>query len=245
VTGEKKLHAIEKILDQTLDAKRTGKILKMLGAGDFPADILDELKIYCDYLPKAQEIPYSKHQRYLHFLWSSLDKLPIGTVAGFAIPFRRMIAERLFKKCGKNFTADENVVFNFGNNIEIGGDVFINRGVFIDSKGGVRIGGSSGIAEFVVIFTHSHSESDHAERTYAPVVIEDHVKIYTEAMILPGVTIHKEAIVAAKSLVADDVPAGMVVAGTPAKPMRARKTLDKSGSKLNHVWFYKGAFQNR
>lgn len=96
---------------------------------------------------------------------------------------------------------DENVRFNFRNNIEVGDDVLINRGAFIDSKGGVRIGDGSGIAEFVVIFTHSHSESDHAERIYSPVVIGDYAKIYTEAMILPGVTIHREAIVAAKSIV--------------------------------------------
>lgn len=30
-----------------------------------------------------------------------LDQLPISVVASFAIPFRRLIAERLFKKCGK------------------------------------------------------------------------------------------------------------------------------------------------
>ncbi len=157
MTNAKTLLSIEKIFDKGLDAKNTGKILKMLG-GTIDAGILKEARLYSDYLPKMEELSYTENERYLHFLWDALDKLPISTVANFAIPFRRLIAERLFKKCGKNFTADENVRFNFGNNIEVGDDVFINRGTFIDSKGGVKLGNSAGIAEFVVIFTHSHSE---------------------------------------------------------------------------------------
>lgn len=240
----KMLSKIEKIFDSELNSKKTAQICKILGANSLPKSILDEMRIYCDFLPKSKEIPYTPHQRYLHFLWDALDKLPISVAASFAIPMRRLIAERLFKKCGKNFIADENVRFNFGNNIEVGDDVFINRGTFIDSKSGVKIGNSAGIAEFVVIFTHAHSESNHAERTYAPVVIEDFAKVYTEAMILPGVTIGKESIVAAKSLVAHDVPAGMVVGGIPAKPIRERDMHGRHGAELDHIWFNKAVFQS-
>jgi len=243
MTVAKNILSIEKLMDKGLDAVRTQQILKMLGFGGFRSDMIRELRLYCDYLPKAEELCYTENQRYLHFLWDALDKLPVGVVANFAIPFRRMIAERLFKRCGKNFIADENVRFNFGNNIEVGDDVFINRGVFLDSKAGIKIGNSVCITEFVVIFTHSHSESDHAERLYAPVVIEDYAKIYTEAMILPGVTVHKEAIVAAKALVARDVPPRTLVAGIPAKEVRERDTKGRSGKELNHIWFYKGKFQ--
>lgn len=78
----------------------------------------------------------------------------------FSFLFRRMIAERLFKRCGKNFLADEGVRFNFGQNIEVADDVFMNRNVFLDSKGGIAIGDAVGIGENADIFTHAHSESD-------------------------------------------------------------------------------------
>lgn len=105
----------------------------------------------------------------------------------------------------------------------------MNRGVFIDTKGGVSIGNSVGIAEDVRIFTHSHSEASHIVREYKPVIIKDYAKIYAGAIILPGATIGEQAIVAAHALVAKDVPANMVAAGNPARVVRERKTEGKSG----------------
>jgi acetyltransferase-like isoleucine patch superfamily enzyme len=141
----------------------------------------------------------------------------------FSIPFRRILAKKLFLKCGKNFCAESNIRFNFGQYMSVGNDVFLNAGTFIDSKGGVTIGDAVGIGEFVRIFTHTHSESNHAERTYAPVTIDDYAKIYTGAMIFPGVSIGEQAIVAGGAVVTGDVPPNTVVAGIPAKPIRARK----------------------
>ena len=46
---------------------------------------------------------------------------------------------------------------------QVGDDVLICRGVFLDGKGGLCLGDSVGLAEDVVIFTHSHSESVHSE----------------------------------------------------------------------------------
>ena len=46
---------------------------------------------------------------------------------------------------------------------QVGDDVLICRGVFLDGKGGICLGDSVGLAEDVVIFTHSHSESVHSE----------------------------------------------------------------------------------
>ena len=51
----------------------------------------------------------------------------------------------------------------------------------------------------------------------SPVVIEDNVLIGANAVILEGVRVGAGAIVAAGAIVTQDVPAGAVVAGTPAK----------------------------
>lgn len=239
-----RLLVIQQIVNTGVDTQGATCILELMGASAFPMEILEEIRLYGEYLPKAKELGFSKEQRYLHFLWDSLDKMPISVVVDFAIPFRRIIARRLFKKCGKNFAAEVNVHFNLGQNLEVGDDVFMNRGVFLDAKGGIVLGNFVGLGECVEIYTHGHSESEHARRSYAKVVIKDFAKIYAHAIILPGVTVGEQAIVAAKSLVSKDVEPNMMVAGIPARVVRERNTNGRIRHQLNHIWLHEGAFQD-
>ena len=224
------------------DLASTVRVLNLLG---LPADpgILEEGRLYCEYLPVPSGPPLSDRERQLSLLWEALDRSPLCPFVNFAFPFRRMLAERLFHSCGSGFIACENVRFNFGRNIEAGDAVFINTGTFLDAKGGLRIGDRCGLAEYVRVFTHGHGEADHADRTYAPVVIGDDVKVGVGATILPGVTIGDEAMVAAGAVVSHDIPAGMVAAGIPARAMRERRRGGRHGLDLHHVWLADGAFQ--
>jgi len=165
-------------------------------------------------------------------------------VAEFAIPFGRLVAERLFKRCGRDFVADEGVRFNFGQLLEVGDNVFLNRGAFLDTKGSVTIGDTVCLTEWVAVFSHSHGEADHSMGSYAPLVIEPHAKIYSDAIILPGVTVGEEAIVAARALVNRDVEPRMLAAGIPAKPVREGASRGCHGEELDHVWFAEAAFQS-
>lgn len=241
-----KILLTEKLVKEGLNVKNTWTILDevLQVSAYFAKEDLSSLCLYSEYLPKVEEIGCTEEQKYLHLLWEVLEKTPLAVVASFAIMFRRIIAEKLFKKCGRNFIAEENVRFNFGQNIEVGNDVFFNRGVFIDSKGGVKIGNAVALAEEVCIFTHGHSECKHKERSYMAVRIDDYAKIYSFATILPGVRVNKQGIVAAKSLVGKDVEENSLVAGIPAKFVRKRSNNDCNGEELEHVWLHEGAFQS-
>ena len=63
-----------------------------------------------------------------------------------------------------------------------------------------------------------------------PVIIEDDVLIGANSVILEGVRVGKGSVVAAGSVVTKDVPAGVVVAGSPAKVIKKKdeKTADKT-----------------
>lgn len=56
----------------------------------------------------------------------------------------------------------------------------------------------------------------------SPVVVEDHVLIGANAVVLEGVRVGEGAVVAAGSVVTEDVPAGAVVAGSPAKVIKMK-----------------------
>jgi maltose O-acetyltransferase len=106
----------------------------------------------------------------------------------------------------------------------IGAHSVIDRDCTLDGRGGITIGSNVNLAPEVMVLTAYHDpDSDDFAGIEEPVVIEDYVWVATRSMILPGVRIGRGAIVGAGSVVTKDVPAGMVVAGNPAKVIRERE----------------------
>ena len=111
---------------------------------------------------------------------------------------------------------------DFGKNISIGTDVFINSGCHFQDQGGITIGDHSLIGHKVVLATINHDLNPNNNRInhYAPIHIGQHVWIGSNATVLPGVTIGDWAVIAAGAVVAKDVPAYTVVGGVPAKVLK-------------------------
>lgn len=111
---------------------------------------------------------------------------------------------------------------DFGKNITIGKNVFLNTGCSFQDRGGVTIGDGALIGMNVVIATLNHGLSLKTRNTTYPssVVIKKNVWIGSNATILAGVTIGENAVVAAGAVVTKDVPANTVVAGVPAKAVK-------------------------
>ncbi|MET0982628.1 MAG: CatB-related O-acetyltransferase, partial [Telluria sp.] len=68
-------------------------------------------------------------------------------------------------------------------------------------------------------------------------VIGNDVWIGFDALIMPGVTIGDGAIIAARSVVASDVPAYAIVGGNPARVVRARFGADSVQRLLDIAWW--------
>lgn len=240
---DKKLSELQKLINDGLNSKNMVRAFELIGISGYDEDMIKSFKLWNDYMPIADVDPYSESQRNLHILWESIDKVPLGINCDFAIPLRQMIAKKLFKKCGDGFVANENCRFNYGHRIEVGENVSWNAGCYIDAKGGVTMGDFAMLTEYVKIFTHSHSEADHMEREYNPVFINQYAKVYTNATILPGVTLGDGAIVATGAIVTKDVEPYTVVGGIPAKPMRRRKFEGKYINEMNQYMMKDRAFQ--
>jgi acetyltransferase-like isoleucine patch superfamily enzyme len=108
--------------------------------------------------------------------------------------------------------------------VAIGRNSVINRGCTLDIRCGLTIGDNVSISPEVMILglSHDYNDPSWALIDAGPVTIEDHVWIGTRAMILPGVTIGRGAVVAAGSIVTKNVAPMVVVAGVPAKPVAVR-----------------------
>ncbi len=118
--------------------------------------------------------------------------------------------------------ANDVYVSSYQNLIDAGKDVFINSGCHFQDQGGIIIEDGSFIGHNVVLATINHDldPTNNRKNHYAPITIESHVWIGSNATILPGVTIGEWAAVAAGAVVIKDVLPYTVVGGVPARVLK-------------------------
>lgn len=99
----------------------------------------------------------------------------------------------------------------------------------------ILVGEGVMIAANVAVYSYDHGMAPDQPirrqpiKAKGPVTIHSDAWIGTAAIILSGVTIGEGAVVAAGSVVTRDVPAGAIVAGNPARIIKYRQELSRSG----------------
>ena len=105
--------------------------------------------------------------------------------------------------------------------VNIGDNNFIASKFWSSEPYLITIGNNCGITGGVKMFTHGGGRVARVRYPnfdiFGRVTIGNHVYIGTNALIMPGVTIGDNALVAAGSVVTKSVPANVVVGGNPAK----------------------------
>jgi acetyltransferase-like isoleucine patch superfamily enzyme len=123
-------------------------------------------------------------------------------------------------------------------NISIGDDSIIGEGVVLDGRDKLIIGNHVDIATEVMIYNSQHDIRDLSfQAIHAPVVIEDYVFVGPRAIILPGITIKKGAVIGAGAVVTKDVEALTIVGGVPAKQIGERQIKDLNYRLGRAAWF--------
>ena len=135
----------------------------------------------------------------------------------------RLFSELIGKPVGEGFCLFPPFYTDYGQNITIGKNVFLNTSCHFQDQGGITIGDGNLIGHNVVLATLNHEiDPERRQHTYpAPIVIGKNVWIGANATVTPGVTIGDGAIVAAGAVVTKDVLPMTVVGGVPAKIIKA------------------------
>ncbi|WP_407415869.1 sugar O-acetyltransferase [Methanobrevibacter sp.] len=187
-------------LNEILDIFNSGKTLHMD----------EEATLTCNhYAVEAQKITCE-----LNYKYHDLEEI------------RQIFSKLIGKKVSDDFRVFPPFTTDFGKNIHLGKNVFINSGCRFQDQGGIYIGDNVLIGHNVVMATLNHEEDPKKRGNLvpAPIRIGNDVWIGSNATILPGVTIGDGAIVAAGAVVTKDVAENSVVAGVPARYLRDVKS---------------------
>lgn len=140
------------------------------------------------------------------------------------LPVQRLVKvrARLLRLAGVNIDLRAQVygtqtIFN-PENISIA-NAFVNAECFFDGNAAIRIGHRVHIGPRVMFLTTNHVGESSRDRVFMPITVLDGAWIGAGAVIVPGVTIGEDSVVAAGAVVTKDVPSGVRVAGVPARPI--------------------------
>jgi acetyltransferase-like isoleucine patch superfamily enzyme len=125
---------------------------------------------------------------------------------------KRMLFSLAGIKVGRRTVVHSPVRFLGIGRIEIGSNSVVNRGCYLDNRTGIKIGSNVSIAHDTKIYTLGHDIDE----------IGDYACIFSNVLIMPGVTLGKGAVVYAGSVVTKDVGDFEVVGGNPARFIRHR-----------------------
>jgi len=123
-------------------------------------------------------------------------------------------------------------------NITVGNDTIIGEGAVLDGRATLRIGDHVDMASEVMIYNCEHDiTSDDFHASSGEVIIEDYVFIGPRAIVLPGITLGRGAVVAAGAVVTKSVEPFAIVGGVPAKVIGRRSLKDPHYRLGRAAWF--------
>ena len=143
--------------------------------------------------------------------------------ASLALPpaERRALLRELLPHVGDGAAIRPPFHCDYGYNIRLGAEVFLNFNCVILDVVTVDIGDGTQIGPAVQLLTADHPRDPVERKSGAefgrPILIGRNVWIGGGAIILPGVTVGDNAVIGAGAVVTRDVPADATVVGNPAR----------------------------
>ncbi|MFD3740978.1 DapH/DapD/GlmU-related protein [Streptomyces sp. NPDC058629] len=148
-------------------------------------------------------------------LTSRLNVLPFDDEGGKAALFAQILGRPLPPRT----TIYPPFFTDHGLHLQLAERVFINQNCTFLDYAGIRLGERVMVGPKATFITSGHPVDPEERRHYltgGPIHVGENVWIGAGATILPGVTIGKDAVIAAGAVVAEDVPAASLVTGPKA-----------------------------
>lgn len=192
-----------------------------------------------------RDMELRKQQNHAKDLMRQYNSLPAGNIEG-----RILVLQELFGTFGNNARVHQPVYVDYGYNIHLGNNSFINIHCTLLDTAPITIGECTMIGPDVKIYTTVHA-LDGSERFWQepdgiavvktqarPVHIGDYVWIGGGSIILPGVTIGNNVVIGAGSVVTESIPDNAIVCGDSCQILKWNMPavqMDHPGNKRANV----------
>ncbi|TGD79463.1 sugar O-acetyltransferase [Hymenobacter wooponensis] len=134
----------------------------------------------------------------------------------------RVFSELINKPVDDTFFLIPPFYTDFGHNIRVGRNVFVNHACTFMDRGGITLEDNVLIGPKVNLITSNHPTDPGQRRSTIsrPIVVKQGAWLGANVTVMPGITIGENAIVGAGAVVTKDVAANTIVAGVPARVVK-------------------------
>jgi putative colanic acid biosynthesis acetyltransferase WcaF len=176
-------------------------------------------------LDRTAAYPYARNEYVRRLLWTIIQRTIFRWSLSRSYAWRRFLLKLFGAQMGQSAAVGATTKIIHPWLLKLGDWSNVSSGVTVYNLGQVTIGNHSVISQDAYICAGSH---DYTQPTLPllrpPITIGNGVWIAAGAFIGPGVTVGDNSVVGARAVVMKDVPAGVVVAGNPARVIKERIT---------------------
>lgn len=141
------------------------------------------------------------------------------------------LEKELFGKTGEHIYVNPPLHVDYGRHVEIGENFYANMDCIFLDVNKIKIGDNVMVGPRVSFFTAGHPTDAEIRITDLefglPITVGNNVWIGGNSVLLPGITVGNNSIIAAGAVVTKDVPDHTIVGGNPAKVIRKVNQADK------------------
>jgi maltose O-acetyltransferase len=169
--------------------------------------------------------------RVLKYLWFHFVGVATAWMPDLrpVLQLRGFLMRPAFRSCGKNLQVARRVTINFSNRMDIGNDVFLALGCWLNAAGGIVLEDESQVGPYAVLITSDHTLVEGSyrfgPRKLAPIRIGSGAWIAAHATVTKGVRVGRGALLAANSVATHEIPAFTVAGGVPAQPIERKSRM--------------------
>jgi len=141
--------------------------------------------------------------------------------------YRNALLRAFGAKIGRKVRIRADARFYYPWNVVIGDHSWIGNEAYFYSLDQIIVGAHCVISQQAYLSTGTHDVTDPAfGLIIKPVIIHDGAWVGARAFVNLGVTVHEHTVIGAMSMVTKDMPARMICAGNPCRPLKERRLIE-------------------